>query len=300
MKITISKIFHNKLFPLVAVVLLIGVTNVVLADDDDDENSNLTPQDALVTTIYDKAVIAGSIRKDANGNMVPGSDGMLSFDYTGDIYSVETNPDTGELKKLEHKIGYIIGSAAFPPEFAYMSGGMRAVMDLLMSVNPSTGVNYTFEEAMGAAGFAGMPPIVPWTCNHCEMKIGETTYVNIVDALDPVNGNPDMIAKYNAMVIGGAPAALESMRLDGRAFMGLTPASFDPVTKTISIRMGGCSAIVGVDGPNAGKLGTLCLNSTATFSVADMDPSSDVLTNGSGISAVGTSNCVTVVHTPTM
>lgn len=280
--------------------LAISFSIAVMADDDDNEGSNLTPQDALVTTIYDKAVIAGSIRKDLNGNMVPDSQGMLSFDYTGDIYSVKTDPNTGELKRLKHKIGYIIGTAAFPPEFAYMSAGMKAVMDFLMSVNPDTGVNYTFPEAMAAAHFTGMPPIVPWTCSHCEMKIGDTTYVNIVDALDPINGNPEMIAKYDAMVIGGAPAALESMRLDGRAFMGLTPASFDPVTKTIAIRMGGCSAIVGVDGPNAGKLGTLCLNSTATFSVADMDPSSDVLSNGSGISATGTSNCVTVVHTPTM
>jgi len=295
---TVKKIYKNKL-TMILLVMIIGFSNAVLASDDDDKANNLTPEDALVTTIYDKAVIAGEIRKDEFGNMVPDINGMLSFDYTGDIYSVKTDPKTGELKRLKRKIGYIIGTAAFPLEFAYMSAGIKGVMDMLGKVNPDTGANYTFQEAMQAANFPGMPPVLQWTCSHCEMKIGDTIYVNIVDALGP-NGNPDMIAKYNAMVIGGAPAALESMRLDARVFMGLTPAAMDPTTNTISVRMAGCSAIVGVSGPNAGKLGTLCLNSTATFSVADMDLSSDVMFNGSGITGKGTSNCVTVVHTPTM
>ncbi|HEY5603139.1 MAG TPA: hypothetical protein VIM41_08535 [Gammaproteobacteria bacterium] len=264
-----------------------------LADDNDEDKVKLTPQDALVTTIINKSVISGAIRKNAEGNMVPDANGMLSFDYTGDVYSVKTDKKTGVLEKLDRKIGSITGTAAFPVDFAYLSAGFKAIMDLLM-----TGLS--FEQALAAAGFTGMPPVIPWTCSHCEMVIGDNVYVSIVDALDPVNGSPEMIAKFDAMLIGGAAGALDSMRLDGRAFSGLTPASFDPVNKTMSIRMAGCSAVVGVAGTDAGKVGTLCLNSTATFDVSAMDTTGDVMTNGSGISAQGTSNCTTVLHQPTL
>lgn len=265
----------------------LGVSSLVVAGEDD-----LTVQDQMVTTIIDKSVIAGEIRKDASGNMIVDEKGMLSFDYTGDVFSIETNRETGELKEMGDKIGTIKGTAAFPTGFAELSMGMKVVMDLIES-------GYTFKQALGMLpGFKGMPPVIPWTCNSCEMVIGDTTYVSLVNALDPVNGDPMMIGLFDAMIDGGAAATLEATRLDGRAFTSLTPASFDPFNKTMSVRMAGCSAIVGVEGPNAGKMGTLCLNSTATFNISQIDYSGNIFENGSGISAEGTSNCVTVLHTP--
>ncbi|MCK4586907.1 MAG: hypothetical protein KAU29_06175, partial [Gammaproteobacteria bacterium] len=264
-------------------------------------------QDKMVKTIFDKSVISGTIRKDTDGNMVihPGKDGVINpdhsdpasddqllFDYTGDIFSVKTDEETGELIKMREKIGFIEGTAAFPVSFAYLSAGFKAIMDLLEA-------GHTLGEAMGMVGITALPPVLDWTCNHCEMTIGDSTYVNIVDALDPVNGNPDMIAKYDVMIAGGSANALDSMRLNARAFLGLTPASMDPIAKTMSIRMAGCSAIVGVSGPNAGMLGTLCLNTTATFDVSGTSTVTPAH-NGSTINGSGSSNCVTVLHYPTM
>ena len=101
----------------VAVAGLMSVTSIAVADNE----NNLPAQDALVTTIIDKSIISGEIRKDVNGNMVPDANGMLSFDYTGDVYSVDTNEATGELEKLKQQIGTISGTAAFPTDFAYLS-----------------------------------------------------------------------------------------------------------------------------------------------------------------------------------
>jgi len=95
------------------------------------------------------------------------------------------------------------------------------------------------------------------------------------------------------------------MRMHGRAFTGLTPATFDPATRTMGIRMAGCSALVAISGPNAGKMGALCMNATAVFDVSGtkatgMDSGWPIYDETSQISAEGSSNCVTVLHTPTM
>lgn len=256
---------------------------------------NLPAQDQLVTTIIDKSIISGEITKDANGNMTPDADGMLSFVYSGEVFSVDTNETTGELEKLKEQIGTIDGVASFPTSFAYLSAGMKAIMDLL-----AQGVS--LQDAMMQVGISELPAVINWTCNHCNMVIGDSTYASIVDVLDENSENPfyqAVRAKFGQMLAGTVEENNADLRLHGRAFTALTPASVDPFAKTMDIRMAGCSAVVGVDGPNFGKMGTLCLNSTVTFDVSQIVPGNP-LTNGSGISAVGTSNCVTVLHTPTM
>lgn len=274
-----------------AAAVMLASASAVSADDSDDDNG-LTLQDSFVTTIINKSVIHGSLLKDSSGNLLYDSVGYVRFAYSGDIYSVKTDKKTGELKALKEKIGTIQGEAAFPPDFVALSAGVNALMDAIMA-----GQTVTFPK---------MPPVVPWTCNKCYMVVGDSTYVSIVDALDPVSGNPDMINQFNEALIGGAAGARESMRLQGRAFTGITPASFDPATKTMSVRMAGCSAVVGISGSQAGKLGTLCLNSTATFNVSGAIPvfnSSGELIGyepNSQITADGTSNCTTVLHAPTM
>jgi len=273
---------------LIAVSLLAGVALSSAARAD----GSLTPQDAMVTTIIEKSVLSGGLAHDANGNLAYDSAGNSRFVYSGDIYSVETDPRTGQLKELERKIGTIEGEAAFPKDFVAMTAGINSLMDAMLA-----GQQVTFPK---------MPPVVPWTCNHCKMVVGDSTYVSIVDALDPVNGNPDMIAKFDQALVGGAAGALQAMRMDGRAFTGLTPASFDPMTKTMSVRMAGCSALVAISGSQAGKLGTLCMNSTATFNVSGAQATFDSSGNQTGylptsnITATGSSNCITVLHKPTM
>lgn len=249
---------------------------------------NLTAQDRMVKTIIDKSVISGSVEHDSNGDLTFDANGNVKFNYTGNIYSIETNRHTGELKEIDDKIGTIEGQAAFPFDFVVMSAGMNAVMNGAI----------TMEQLMSMVG--GMPPVVPWTCNHCKMVVGDTTYVSIVDALDPQYGSPEMIAKFDAMLQGGAANAIDTMRLQGRAFTGQTPVSFDPTTKTMSLSMAGCSTVVGVSGTNAGMIGTLCLNSTSTFDVSGAQFDENFNLVSTNITAKGTSNCVTVLHKPTM
>jgi len=267
-----------------AVIAVLGVSTSALAGD-------LTPQDLMVKTIIDKSIIAGEVQHDASGNLVMDNsfaDGPhVNFVYSGNVVAPDISPKTGELLDMSKPIGTIEGTASFPINFGYMSAGMNAVMNGQM----------TMEQLMGM--FGGMPPVVKWTCAHCKMVVGDTTYVSIVDALDPSDPY-GMNAKFNQSIAGGAAGALEAMRLDGRAFTGETPVTFDPATHTMTLSMAGCSAVVGVLGSNAGMIGTLCMNSTASFDVSGAVADQNFNLVSSNISAKGTSNCTTVLHYPTM
>ncbi len=256
---------------------------------------NLTPQDAMVTTIVDKSVLHGNLAHDGNGNLDYDKAGNARFVYTGNIYAIQTEANSGQLVALGNNIGTISGEAAFPKDFVAMSAGINSLMQSML--------NGTWDGKMPK-----MPSVVPWTCNHCIITAGGNTLVSIVDALDPASPyySSTMAAKLDAGLMDGSTGALNNMRMQGRAFTGLTPASFDPATRTMSVRMAGCSALVAVAGPLAGKVGTLCMNSTATFNVsatvATFDSSGNMTgyTPTSDISADGSSNCITVMHTPTM
>ena len=263
-----------------------------------DRDIPLPPQDSMVTTIIDKSVIHGSLAHDADGNLLYDNAGNARFVYSGKIYSVETNPRTAELTEMENQIGDITGEAAFPPEFVALSAGVNALMQSML-------------DGSWDGTMPQMPSVVPWTCNHCLMTAGGTTYVSIVDVLDPTSPyySKDMADKFDAGLMDGAAGAFDSMRMKGRAFTGLTPASFDPVTRTMSVRMAGCSALVAIAGPLAGKVGTLCMNATATFDVGGAIATFDFTTSPpqqtgyeptSAISADGSSNCIPVLHTPTL
>jgi len=267
-----------------AAIAVLGVNTSALAGD-------LTPQDLMVKTIFDKSIIAGEVEHDANGNLVMDnsfSDGPhVNFKYSGTIVAPDVDKNTGELVDIGKPIGTIEGTASFPINFVYMSAGMNAVMNGQM----------TMDQLL--SGFGGMPPVVKWTCAHCKMVVGDSTYVSIVDALDPSDPY-GMNAKFNQSIAGGAAGALEAMRLDGRAFTGETPVSFDPATHTMTLSMAGCSAVVGVSGTNAGMIGTLCMNSTASFDVSGAVADQNFNLISTKITAKGSSNCTTVLHNPTM
>jgi len=224
----------------------------------------LPPVDRFLTTLIDKSVIAGAVTgMDEQGN--------LKFEYTGTIYSVETRRRTGELKELDDAIGTIAGTAAFPMSFAQIALGMKAFMD---GNTPMPDMSQ-------------MPPVINWTCNTCTMVVAGTTYRSIVDL-------PGMFPD----------ASIQAMRMQGRAFTGLGPVEMGMLSaQSMSVRMAGCSAVVGVAGPNAGKVGTLCLNGTFTFDLAGIvytmvngQPVPDM--QNTQIRGTGTSNCITVLHTP--
>ena len=162
-------------------------SSVVMAD------VPLPPQDSMVTTIIDKSVIHGSLAHDDNGNLVYDKAGNARFVYSGKIYSVETNSNTGELTEMERPIGDITGEAAFPPEFVALSAGVNALMQ-------------SMQDGSWDGTMPKMPSVVPWTCNHCLMTAGGTTYVSIVDVLDPNSPyyNKDMADKFDAGLIDGA------------------------------------------------------------------------------------------------
>jgi len=265
---------------------------------------NLPAIDSAVTTTYDKSIIHGSLmhtcsdgttNNTCTGPLVYDKAGNARFVYSGKIYAVATSSQTGELTSLANQIGDITGEAAFPKLFVTLSTAVNGIMQQM--------IDGTFTGPMPA-----MPSVIEWTCNHCDMTVAGTRYVSIADVLDPDSDmyNLGGIAdKFAAGLMDGAAGALDNMRMQGRAFTGLSPATFDPATRTMGIRMAGCSALVAISGPNAGKVGTLCMNATAAFDVSGTKATG--MANGwpvydetSQISAEGSSNCVTVLHTPTM
>ena len=228
-----------------------------------EQEQQLPKVDSFVKTIVDKSVIAGEIARGADGQIAFDSNGKLMFDYTGDVFSMKIDDDNGELEGLDEKIGTIKGQAAFPMEFAMLAIGMKAYM-------------------YGVGPMPTIPNKIDWTCNNCEMTVGENTYVSVVDAANA--GAP-----FNAQ-------AVEDLRMQARAFMGLGPVEVGQISQeSLTVRMAGCSAVVGVAGPDAGKLGTICVNSTVAFDLAGIDLNNPF---ASHITATGTSNCVTVLHNP--
>lgn len=267
--------------------------------------SDLPPQDSMVTTTFDSSVINGSLLHDANGNLIYDTNGNARFAYTGQIYSVKTDGANGQLMARGPQIGTISGEAAFPKQFVAMTAGINQYMQAYD--------NYKAEVAAGDTdasppAMPKMPSVVRWTCNHCDMTVDGTRYLSIVDVLNPVEPdgvtpNPDydsaIVDAFDRNLMDGSVGALQTMRMDGRAFTGFGPASFNPVARTVSVRMAGCSALVAVSGPEAGKIGDLCMNATATFNVKDAiasstDPNGYAPT--SQVSANGSSNCVTVMQ----
>jgi hypothetical protein len=182
------------------------------------------------------------------------------FNYSGRVYSVETNERNGKLTKLEKVVGSVQGQAAFPMSFAGMAMGMKAYLD-------------------GVGPMPSVPAIIDWTCNHCTLVIGDSTYQSIVDAA----------SMFDA-------ASIEAMRMKGRAFTGLGPVEVGRLSaQSMSVRMAGCSAAVGIAGPDAGKVGTLCLNGTFTFDLSGINLANPMTSN---IMGTGTSICITVLHQP--
>lgn len=129
----------------------------------------------------------------------------------------------------------------------------------------------TYAFMTGQGPLPAIPPVIHWTMKDITIVDGGTTYV-------PIQSTP------------------EEMGLYGRAFTGLGPVEIGQLGgMSMSVRMGGCFAVQAVDGVEAGKIGTYCLNSTFTFDLSGIDPGNPMQ---STITGTGSSNCTTVVQTP--
>ena len=89
-----NEVSKNLLTLAVSATMLLSANSFAKDGDDD-----LTAQDQMVTTIIDKSVISGEIYRNAAGYIEP-KDGMLLFNYSGDVYSIGTDDETGELKEM--------------------------------------------------------------------------------------------------------------------------------------------------------------------------------------------------------
>jgi hypothetical protein len=238
-----------------AVIIGLGFSAATLAD-----GTKLPPLDSFLSTMINKSMISGSIQKDATGNIIVDANGNMMFDYTGKVYSVATNPMNSKLMGLPNVVGSVKGQASFPMSFAQLAMGMKAYLD---GVGPKPTV----------------PATIDFTCNHCTLVIGDSTYITIADAT----------TMFDA-------ATIEAMRMKGRAFTGEGPVEVGQLSRqSMSVRMAGCSAVVGIAGSDKGKLGSLCMNSTLTFDLTGINLAAPM---SSTINGNGNSNCITVMHTP--
>jgi len=229
----------------------------------------LSGADTLLSTYVSKSRISGELRKE--GGYLVTDDGTPTgnflFDFSGNIYYPITSPIDGKLKATSGPIGTVEGTVLFPQEFAQLAFAAYGAM---------TGLGPALKPE-------DIPASIHWTMDNIKIVDGGTTYVPI-------------------------PSAPEDMGLYGRAFTGLGPVEMgqlevgvddDGVDMSMSVRMGGCFAVQAVEGVEAGKIGTYCLNSTFTFDLSGINYSPDPLVAAtSTITGIGSSNCTTVLHTP--
>lgn len=265
----------KKITTIAATALVIGMGFSTVSSA---KNLPLPPVDNYMKTVFDKSVIAGQItgKDDA---------GMYKFEYSGDVYSIKTDEENGVLTAMDDKIGTIQGQAAFPPAFITMATEMSAYLK-------------------GQGPMPAVPPAMEWTCNQCKMVVGDNTYVSIVDAAK----DPNFAYMLNTNFPNhGAAGFVDATRMKGRAFTGLSPVEIGKLLNgddgmSMSVRMAGCSAVAAVAGPDGPQfdaetgemtvppmMGSLCMNGTFTFDL-----------NSPSAAGTGSSNCVTVLHRPTM
>ncbi|MEW6330290.1 MAG: hypothetical protein AB1560_02415 [Pseudomonadota bacterium] len=220
----------------------------------------LSGVDTMLTTIVSKSKIAGTLEKDAYGNLALDANGNFKFNFSGDIYYPVTNPLNGELVATSGPLGTVAGQVAFPQSFAGLAFSVYGW--LMNGADPSQ--------------MPAIPDVIRWSMNEITIVDAGTTYV-------PIPNKPEMALEGRAFT-GLGPVEI------GQLLNGSNGLS-------MSVRMGGCFAVQGVSGPHAGKIGTYCLNSTFTFDLSGINLANPMQ---STLNGTGTSNCFTVLHNPIM
>ena len=215
----------------------------------------LSGVDLELKTIVTKSKIKGGLAKDANGNLAMDANMNFMFNFSGNIFYPLANPLNGELMGTSGPTGKVSGQAGFPPAFA---GLAIQVYDWLM-------------KGADPAKMPTIPPNIDWRMNDLKVIIGGTTYTPLSNLSSPL-----------------------------RAFTGLGPVEIGKVLNgsdglSMSVRMGGCIPMQGVDGPYKGKIGTQCLNGTFTFDLSGINLNNPMT---STLNGTGTSNCWMVLQNP--
>lgn len=218
----------------------------------------LSGVDTLLTTIVTKSSITGTLEKDANGMLVMDANGF-KFNFSGNIYNPLVNPLNGKLMATSGPTGTVSGQASFPPAFAQLA--MQVWGWLQSGGDP--------------ANMPAIPSKIDWGMNDLTIVHAGTTYRPVA--------NPDLA-------------------MEARAFTGLGPVEIGQILNgpngmSMSVRMGGCLAVQAVSGPNAGQVGTECLNSTFTFDLSGITLDNPM---ASTLNGTGTSNCWMVLQKPMM
>lgn len=241
------------------------------ATDPVDDTTALTGVDTLLTTIVSKSSVSGALRKEGDYLVFDGENFL--FDYDGDVTTVDIDQSTGVVKALSKPIGTVEGTAGFPQEFANLA---FAAWGWKMS---------GFDDAMMPA----FPATIPFSLKACTLVIDGTTYQS-TKVLD--DGSPET-------------ANMSNMLMEARAFTGLGPVEFGGLQDgtgedeafSLTVRTGGCGALVGIDGPNKGRMGTICLNGSFTFDLSGLVLSEDPnVAMQSNLPGTGNSNCTVILQ----
>ena len=195
-----------------------------------------------------------------SGGLAKNADGMLDMDANGNFmfnYSGDVyRPITKSNGELVN-LGAPIGTVQGQAAFPPQFAMMAIGM-------------YAYVQGVGP--MPEVPSKIDWTMNDVTITVDGTTY-------EPID-NPDM-------------------GLNARAFTGLGPVEIGQVLDgdglSMSVRMGGCYAVQATSGPEAGKIGTECLNGTFTFDLSGINLANPFY---STLNGTGTSNCFTVLHEP--
>ena len=239
---------------------------------------------ATFTVSGPSQAVSDNVSDNAQVQALTGADTLLTtyFSKSRIEGALEKDPTTGDLVMDENgNFKFNFDGGIYYPVTRQFDGKLESTKGPIGTVSgtalfPPEFAQLAFEVYAYVNGLGPMPaipPVIHWTMDDITIVDAGTTYVPII-------------------------SPPEEMGLDGKAFTGLGPVEIGQLDGlSMSVRMGGCFAVAAVDGVEAGKVGTYCLNSTFTFDLLGIDLGNPMQ---STITGKGTSNCTTVLHTPPM
>ena len=153
----------------------------------------LSGVDTMLTTIATKSMITGGLAKNADGMLDMDANGNFMFNYSGDVYRPNTNPN-GELVNLGGPIGTVEGQAAFPMEFAMLAIGVYGYLN--------------------GGPMPEVPSKIDWTMNDIAITVDGTTYVPFGDS--DMGLNARAFTGLGPVEIGGVLNGADGMSMSVR------------------------------------------------------------------------------------
>jgi hypothetical protein len=139
------------------VQLAINPDTIVLIGKSDITEGGVTGFDCMN---YTTGVAADCVLADGTpwvGVGFPANPATIHWAYSGDVYSMEVDEDTGEMKELGSKIGTVTGTPSFPASFGVFT----------QTGDPLVASQMVQSETL------------PWTCTSCNLEINGSTFTRI-------------------------------------------------------------------------------------------------------------------------